>query len=124
MKTDELSNPRPTQGQPNPRKNTLKVHFFPTANSVSLVGTDFVIRRAKPFFLDFPRKKKHLHNGSYEACRVSVFTFSVSCVTQHRNRTLWSTALNAHGTMPVLTGSVHAHTLTKPSRAGFAASRS
>ena len=26
--------------------------------------------------------------------------------------------------MPVLTGSVHAHTLTKPSRAGFAVSRS
>ena len=39
------------------------------------------------------------------------------CVTQHRNWPLRSTILNAHDTMPVRTGSVHAHILTKPSRA-------
>ena len=41
---------------------------------------------------------------------------------QHRNWPLRSTILNAHGT-PVVTGSVHADILTKPSRAGFAVIR-
>ena len=44
------------------------------------------------------------------------------CVIQHRNWPLRSTILNTHG-MRVLTGSVHADILTKPSRAGFAVIR-
>ena len=56
---------------------------------------------------------------------MSCFSFSVSvCMTEHPNRTLRSTALNAHGTMPAMTGSVHAYILTRPSRAGFAVRRS
>ena len=57
-------------------------------------------RSAKHFFLGFPRKKKPLHNGSCEACRVPFFYFPCKCVCiiQHRNRPLRSTALNAHGT--------------------------
>ena len=46
------------------------------------------------------------------------------CIIEHRNRPLRSTELNATAPMPVLTGSVDAHMLTKPSRVGFAVSRS
>ena len=46
------------------------------------------------------------------------------CIIQHRNRPLRSTALNAHATNASPDGLVHAHLLTKPSRAGFAVSRS
>ena len=72
-----------------------------------------------------------LHNESYEHrvpkiqnkilfCTrdVCLFICLFIWVIQHRNWPLRSTILNAHGT--VLTGSVHAHILTKPSRAGFA----
>ena len=88
------------------------------------------MRRAKRaarslFFLGFARKKKPLHDGSCEAC-TCLFLFSVSmCIIQHRNRPLKSTALNAHGTDASADGlCARTHTLTKPSRAGFAVSRS
>ena len=42
------------------------------------------------------------------------------CVIKHRNWPLRSIILTHTAPMPVLTGSVHAHILTKPSRAGFA----
>ena len=76
----------------------------------------------------FLQAKKPLHDRSYEH-RVpkmknkTLFCTRDVCVIQHRNRRLRSTILYTHGTMPVLTGSVHAHILTKPSRAGFAVIR-
>ena len=42
---------------------------------------------------------------------------------RHRNWPLRSTILNAHGTNASPDGSLHAHILTKPSRAGFAVIR-
>ena len=45
------------------------------------------------------------------------------CLIQHRNWPLRSTILNAHGTNASPAGSVHAHILTKHSRAGFAVIR-
>ena len=60
--------------------------------------------RSEPFFLlGFPRKKRTLHNGSYEH-RVpkiknkTLFCTRDGCVIQHRNWPLTSTILNAHGT--------------------------
>ena len=74
--------------------------------------TGILMRRASEaslFFLVFSRKKKPLHNGSYEyrvpkikqKKRYSVpgmFVCSGVCVIQHRNCQLRSTILNAHGT--------------------------
>ena len=81
---------------------------------------------ASLFFLGFRRKKKPLHNGSYEHRVPKIKNKTFFCmyvrVIQHRNWPLRSTILNAHGTNAVLTGSVHAHILTRPSRAGFAVS--
>ena len=72
-----------------------------------------VMRRASEaslFFLDFPREKKPLHNGSYEHRVLKIKTKHYSatgmcgcgcllvCVIQHRNWPLRSTILNAHGT--------------------------
>ena len=75
--------------------------------------TGILMRRASEaslFFLGFSRKKKPLHNGSYEyrvpkikktniilyqRC-LGVWVFG--CVIQHRNCQLRSTILNAHGT--------------------------
>ena len=70
---------------------------------------------ASLFFLCFPRKKKPLHNGSYEhrvpkiKNKTLFYTRDVCvcgclcvwmfvCVIQHRNWPLRSTMLNAHGT--------------------------
>ena len=69
--------------------------------------------------------KKLLHSGSYEhrVPKIKTKHFSVCmcvCLIQHRNWPLRSTILTHTAPMPVLTGSVHAHILTKPSRAGFA----
>ena len=64
--------------------------------------------------------KKPLHRGSYEHRVPKIKNqniFLYTCLIQHRNWPLRSTILNAHDTMPVRTGSVHAHILTKPSRA-------
>ena len=66
----------------------------------------FIMRRsseASLFFLGFPRKKKPLHNGSYEhrVPKIKNKTFFCTryvCVIQHRNWPLRSTILNAHGT--------------------------
>ena len=54
----------------------------------------------------------------------NIFLYHV-CLIQHRNWPLRSTILNAHGTNASPDGvwSVHAHILTKPSRAGFAVIR-
>ena len=61
-------------------------------------------------FLGFPRKKKPLHNGSYEhrvpkIKKQNIILYQVCvcgcvyvCVIQHRNWPLRSTILNAHGT--------------------------
>ena len=95
--------------------------------------------KASLFSLGFPRSKKPLHNGSYEyrvpekKKKLNIMLYYVwvcgclcgcgclyVCVIQHRNWPLRSTIFNAHG---VQTGSVHAHILTKPSRAGFAVIR-
>ena len=68
--------------------------------------------RSEPFSLGFPRKKKPLHNGSYEHrtpkiqnqtlfCTRDVclcVRFRYVCVMQHRNWPLRSTILNAYGT--------------------------
>ena len=61
---------------------------------------------ASLFFLAFPRKKKPLHNGSYEhrVPKIKTKHYSVPgvcvfvCVIQHRTWPLRSTILNAHGT--------------------------
>ena len=93
------------------------------------VSIAVVMRRAREasiFSLGFTRKKKPLHNGSYEHRVPKIKNKTFFCmyvrVIQHRNWPLRSTILNAHGTNAVLTGSVHAHILTRPSRAGFAVS--
>ena len=65
-----------------------------------------IMRRASEaslFFLGFPRKKKPLHNGSYENRVPKVKNKTLFCtrdgsVIQHRNWPLRSTILNAHGT--------------------------
>ena len=72
-----------------------------------MIRSNIIMRRASEaslFFLGFPRKKKPLHNGSYEH-RVpkiknkTIFCLSVCmCVIQHRNWPIRSTILNAHGT--------------------------
>ena len=96
---------------------------------------ELILRRAKreartPFFLGFPRKKKPLHKGSCEACRVFFFNFflcvflcmfvSVNIVIGHLGR-----PRSTHTTpMAVPMGSVHAQVITTPSRAGLAVSRS
>ena len=60
-----------------------------------------VMRRAKPFFLGFPRKTK---GSSQRAMRVVKGPFyflcvsSLVCIRQHRNRPRRSTAFNADGT--------------------------
>ena len=72
-----------------------------------------LMRRASEgiyFSLGFPRKKKHLHNGSYQhrvwkkkknllyqVC-VCDCTCDYVCVIQHRNWPYRSTILNPHGT--------------------------
>ena len=58
---------------------------------------------ASLFFLGFPRKKKPLHNGSYEhgvpkIKNKTLFCTMYVCVIQHRNWPLRPTILNAHGT--------------------------
>ena len=76
----------------------------------------FIMRHASEaslFFLGFPRKKKTLHNGSYEHrvpkikiiwkkntlfCTRYVGVGVCMCVVQHRSWPLRSTILNAHGT--------------------------
>ena len=77
-----------------------------------------IMRRASEaslFFLGFPRKKKPLHNGSYEHrapkiknqtlfCTRDVCVRRCLCVIQHRSWPLRSTILNAHGTNASLDG--------------------
>ena len=97
---------------------------------------------ASLFFLGFPRKKKPFHNGSYEH-RVSkiknqtLFSARYVCVGCLCGcvgvcMCVWFNIVIGHlgrpysthtAPMPVLTGSVHAHIRTKPSRAGFAVIR-
>ena len=63
--------------------------------------------RSKPFFLGFPRKKKPLHNESYEhrvpKIKKTLILYQ-GCVIQHRNWPHRSTILNAHGTNASLDG--------------------
>ena len=89
-----------------------------------------ITRRASEatlFALGFPRKTKTLHNGSYEHRVPKIKNKTLFCT-----RDVWFNIAIGHlgpsysthtALMSVLTGSVHAHILTKPSRAGFAVSR-
>ena len=43
-------------------------------------------RRAKFFFLVFPWQKRHLHNGSCQACRVPFLYVLCMCVCVHQHR--------------------------------------
>ena len=89
--------------------------------------------RSEPFFPWFSKEKKLLHNGSYEhrvpkIKKQNIILYQgclcvIVCVIQHRKWHLGRLYSTHTATMPVLTGSVHEHTLTKPSRAGFAVIR-
>ena len=72
--------------------------------------------RSESFFPWFSKEKKAL---DVCVCDSGMFV----CVIQHRKWPLRSTYSTHTAPMPVLTGSVHAHILTKPSRAGFAVIR-
>ena len=79
-----------------------------------------VMRRASEaslFFLGFPRKKKPLHNGSYEHRVPKIKNQTLFC-TRDVCLFVWSNIVIGHlcrpysthtAPMPVLTGSVHAH---------------
>ena len=73
------------------------------------------------FFLGFPRKEKPPHNGSCEACSVHFFSslyVSVNIVISHLGR-----PRSTHtAPTPAPMSSVHAQTITKPSRPGLAVS--
>ena len=85
-------------------------------------------------FLHFPRKKKTLHNGSYEhrVPKIKNKHYSVPGIFVCVGVCVWFNIVigdlgrpySTHtAPMPVLMGSVHAHILTKPSCAGFAVIR-
>ena len=89
---------------------------------------------ASLFFLGFPRKKKSLHNGSNEhrVPKIKNKHYSVPGIFVCVGVCVWFNIVigdlgrpySTHtAPMPVLMGSVHAHILTKPSRAGFAVIR-
>ena len=82
--------------------------------------------RSEPFFLAFPNKKKH---RVPKIKNQTLFCTRDVCVIQ---ACVWFNIVIGHlrrpysthtAPMPVLTGSVHVHILTKPSRAGFAVIR-
>ena len=88
--------------------STIFHHSFFFFSVVAKHSTLFITRRtseASLFFLGFPRKKKPLHNGSYEhrvpkMKKQNILLYRVCvwlCVIQHRNWPLGSTILNAHG---------------------------
>ena len=100
--------------------------MIPTSNEKYLASCTslLVTRCAKPCFLGFPRKKKPLHNGSCEACRVLFYFLCMFVSVKIVIGRLGRPRSTHTAPTPAPMGSVHAQIITKPSRAGLAVSRS